>query len=135
MASDKIQVIEEAGIIYDLINDNLTPEYQRYKYGTMCSNVVRNYEALNTAGKIISACDGVKFPKLLQALKAEKQKILSDIDESEKLRDAYLEAHPVIETVITEELIKRYMAEIYKMDDDSPRESYLNRNHEYLQRF
>ena len=126
---------EEAGVTYDLINDNLTPEYQRYKYGTMCSNVARNYEALNTASKLISACDEVKFPKLVQALKAEEQKLHTIIDESEKLRDAYLAAHPVIESVITEELIKKHIAEIYKMDDVSPRESYLNRNLEYLLRF
>ena len=132
MASDKIQVTEEAGVTFDLINDNLTPEYQRYKYGTMCSNVVRQHESLNTASKLISACDGVKFPKLLQALKDEEQKLLADIDESTKLRDAYLAAHPAIESI----LIKEHMSEIYNIKDDvSPRESYLNRNLEYLLRF
>ena len=127
MASDKIQVVEEAGITYDLINDNLTPEFQRYKYGTMCSNVSKQHESLNTASKLISACDGVKFPKLLQALKDEEEKLLADIDDSTKLRDAYLVAHPAIESI----LIKEHMAKIY----DGDRESYLNRNLEYLLRF
>ena len=125
-------VTEEAGVTYDLINDNLTPEYQRYKYGTMCYNVGRQHESLNTASKLISACDGVKFPKLLQALKDEEEKLLADIDDSTKLRDAYLAAHPAIESI----LIKEHMSEIYNIKDDvSPRESYLNRNLEYLLRF
>ena len=129
MASDKIQVVvEEAGITYDLVNDNLTPEFQRYKYGTMCSIVARHHESLNTASKLISSCDGVKFPKLLQALMNEKEKLVIDIDESTNLRDEYLAAHPAIESI----LIKEHMSEIYGKDD---RESYLNKNLEYLLRF
>ena len=125
--------VEEAGITFDLIN---MPEYQKQKYEQISDNIARQYKSLDRASALISSCNGVAFPKLLQALKDEHKKLLADIDESVKLSDEYLAAHF---DAIESGYIKERMVEIYinhfthPTDQDlaDPRKSYLEKQSTY----